>query len=337
MKKISIIIIVCCLSLSFAQQNHESGGDIVTGIPCGHFALTTGTACIIHSSDDLKKVKTGDIIVTMMTHESWAPSLKKSSGIITNLGDRSCHAAQYGTYHAIPVVVGAHNATEKIKDGHFIVMDCSQRALGRVYKPETTCNVTKPKLIMSMTPSGNDVSQNVLPTDQCLEITQVKGDIIAKTFNKHYKPFLSYVMKIKNDIGWRKWTGESGLFALARKVGRCGEFEIECIPLSYDFFDQDQKYIESIIKKIEMDYIDLLFEKYNQKPGDKEWLAHVLHTEHINKITLPQELNREKLAKHPKKYKKIMDQKKVDPLQRDVLIASGLFVRYCVENKVKIS
>ena len=55
-----------------------------------------------------------------------------------------------------------------------------------------------------------------------------------------------------------------------------------------------------------MDYISLLFEKYNQKPGDKEWLAKVLHTEHINKVTLPDEVNREELAKSPKKYKKII-------------------------------
>src|SRR5579872_2637966 len=139
----TLVVIMGCLPVSLAQNSsqlitydaHLSGNEVVTGLTFGSYKLTTGTARVIKSPADLNKVESGDIIVTVMTQESWQHSLKKSAGIITNIGDGTCHAAVFGKKNAIPVLVGAGNATEKIIDGHVIIMDCSH-GRGRVYKSE---------------------------------------------------------------------------------------------------------------------------------------------------------------------------------------------------------
>ena len=50
----------------------------------------------------------------------------------------------------------------------------------------------------------------------------------------------------------RSW-GEFFVVKGAKYKGKCDDFAIECIPLIYDFFDQDKKYIESILKLIVSD------------------------------------------------------------------------------------
>lgn len=351
---IYLAIIFCFLPLGFAKNNgplvsydsHITGKEIVTGMPFGSPKITTGIARVVKSSADLKKIECGDIIVTVMTCESWQPSLKKSSGIITNLGDGNCHAAWYGKNHAIPVVVGAGNATEKIVDGHLITIDCSQGMLGRVYRPEV-----EKEPHMSSTRIGHGVGGNSSTARTVSKDThshaisgthqhvnghndQKKVYITTEFFDKHFQPFLSYVTGMQKTLNrTRRWLGDAAVLAGARLSGE-SDFAVKCIPLVYDFFDQDEKYIESIIKKIEMDYVNFLFELYSQKPGDMEWLAHVSHIEHINKITLPEGVDRNELGKHPEKYNKMINKKQVDSRERDVLTASSLFVRYCVEKKV---
>jgi len=303
--------------------------------------MVTGVARIIEKPKDLKKIKSGDIIVTMMTQESWLPYMKKKvAGIITNMGDSTCHAALYGKKYSIPVLVGAGNATEKINDGHNITIDCLHRTIGRVYMPENA-HAPMPALSYHKGHGGGQQHHITVSHSQssltCTThvVPQHAIHITSDVFHKHQSSFVSYVLEMQNDISWRNWIGEAGLFKLARKIGKCGEFEIRCIPLAYDFFDQDKRYIESILKKIDMDYVNVLFQLSSQKPGDKEWLAHVLHAEHVKKINLPDYVDRQELIENPEKYKQIIDAKKVNPQERDTLIASGLFVRYWVEKKCR--
>lgn len=329
------------LSCSFAKNSsyhdvyNKAEKEIVRGTPVGSKKLVTGVARVVKSADDLKKINNGDIIVTIMTKELWSSALKKSSGIITNVGDNNCHAALYGKKNSIPVLVGAAYATEKISDGSVITLDCSQGTVGRVYEPDVMEKMSH----INMNTKSN-VCVNIYDEDSTLyygdwygQEQSTNGKATPELFNKHYKSFVSYVFDMRKTLNyWRSW-GDWTVRTGAKT--QCGPFEIKCIPLIYDLYDKDDKYIESIISQVEIDYVNLLYEKCSAKPGDKEWRAHVLHSEHIKKLSLPDDVSKEILIKDPEKYKEFIERTTVVSAElRHKDMIAGLFVRFCSERKI---
>jgi|ERR1700733_116968 len=104
--------------------------------------IVTGVARVIQTMQECDRVQDGDIIVTHMTDPDWMPLLKKARGIITQAGGRTCHAAIVSRELGITALVGADNALATIKDGVAITIDCSQGAVGYVYKEAVTFDVT---------------------------------------------------------------------------------------------------------------------------------------------------------------------------------------------------
>lgn len=96
-------------------------------------AIVSGRARCIERLTSATDFEKGDILVTDMTDPDWTPLMKKAAGIITNRGGRTCHAAIVSRELGIPAVVGTERATEIIKDGQMVTIDCSQGARGVVY------------------------------------------------------------------------------------------------------------------------------------------------------------------------------------------------------------
>jgi len=110
-------------------KNKGQGEEIVTnilpileGLPAAP-GVITGIVRIVPEIEDIEKVMKGDILVTTMTSPSWVPVMKKASGIITNEGGRTCHAAIVSRELGIPCVVGTSTATEFLKDGQEVTID----------------------------------------------------------------------------------------------------------------------------------------------------------------------------------------------------------------------
>jgi len=110
-------------------KNKGVGEEIITeitpimiGLPAAP-GIVTGIVKVVPELDDIEKVTTGDILVTKMTSPSWVPVMKKATGIITNEGGRTCHAAIVSRELGIPCVVGTSNATEILKDGMEVTID----------------------------------------------------------------------------------------------------------------------------------------------------------------------------------------------------------------------
>jgi len=106
---------------------------LTTGQSIGQ-QIASGTARVVRSVKDIKKVQKGDIIVTTMTDPDWVPVMKRSAGIVTDLGGRTCHAAIVSRELDRPAIVGTKDATKRIKNGQQITIDCSQGAKGFVYE-----------------------------------------------------------------------------------------------------------------------------------------------------------------------------------------------------------
>ncbi|MCT4583523.1 MAG: pyruvate kinase [Peptostreptococcaceae bacterium] len=92
-----------------------------------------GKVCVIKTDDDIKKFNEGDIIVAPSTTPSMNEIIEKSSGIITEHGGLTSHAAIVGLNMNKPVVVSVKDITTKVEDGQLITLD-SQR--GMIYKGE---------------------------------------------------------------------------------------------------------------------------------------------------------------------------------------------------------
>jgi len=105
---------------------------LVTGQSIGQ-QIASGTVRVIANVTDINQVQQGDIIVTTMTDPDWVPAMKRASGIITERGGRTCHAAIVSRELGIPAIIGASNATQILKTGQSVTLDCSSGSVGSVY------------------------------------------------------------------------------------------------------------------------------------------------------------------------------------------------------------
>ncbi len=86
------------------------------------------------SLEQMTRVQPGDVLVTDMTDPDWEPVMKRASAIVTNRGGRTCHAAIIARELGIPAVVGAGDATEKLRDGADVTVSCAEGDTGFVYQ-----------------------------------------------------------------------------------------------------------------------------------------------------------------------------------------------------------
>ncbi len=124
----------------------ERGTVITSGEAIGSM-ITSGCARILSSPKEAAKLNEGDILVTDATSPDWDPILKKVAGIVTNKGGRTSHAAIIARELGAVAIVGTENATDTIKDGEQITLNCTEGKTGIVYRgklnwDETITNIT---------------------------------------------------------------------------------------------------------------------------------------------------------------------------------------------------
>lgn len=107
---------------------HTVGDIILRGTGIGHRSVT-GTVRVAHSGAEAsEKVQQGDILVAPVTGSEYNPAMRKAGAVITEMGGLTSHAAIVCLEFDIPVVVGADNATDILKDGDIVTVD-GQRGL----------------------------------------------------------------------------------------------------------------------------------------------------------------------------------------------------------------
>ena len=109
-----------------------TGTVTVTGRAVGT-RIGSGAARVISSAALLAQFVPGEVLVTDITTPDWEPIMKQAAAIVTNRGGRTCHAAIIARELGIPAVVGAEDATEKLKTGEPVTVSCAEGDLGKVY------------------------------------------------------------------------------------------------------------------------------------------------------------------------------------------------------------
>jgi pyruvate,water dikinase len=119
------------LEIRTYQLPHQ-GTVLCQGYGLGH-KITAGKAWLLRSPEEVDKLQAGEVLVTTRTTPDWDPILKKASGIITDQGGRTSHAAIVAREVGAVAVIGAGNATQTIRDGQEVTVSCAEGETGYVY------------------------------------------------------------------------------------------------------------------------------------------------------------------------------------------------------------
>lgn len=111
----------------------EKGNRLFSGLAIGE-AVAAGKAQIIKSPDEIHDFENGSILITGMTDPDWVPIMKKASGIVTDHGGRTSHAAIVSRELGVAAVVGTHEATSVIDNHQEITISCAEGDIGYIYE-----------------------------------------------------------------------------------------------------------------------------------------------------------------------------------------------------------
>ena len=107
--------------------------DLVEGTAVGT-KIANGAVRVIKDVSGIESFKAGEVLVTEITDPDWEPIMKIASAIVTDKGGRTSHAAIVSRELGIPCVVGCENATDVLRTGDEVTVDCSSGKMGRIMR-----------------------------------------------------------------------------------------------------------------------------------------------------------------------------------------------------------
>ena len=184
----------------------EKSDILISGVAVGD-KISNGKVCVLSSMSEHKKFKPGDILVTEMTTPDWEPIMKKSSGIITDKGGRTCHAAIVARELGLNAVVGASDATSVLKNGDDVTITCASGETGHVMKGLLKYNIEKisvnkniklpVSLMLNVGNPETSFSSSLLPNTG---VGLARMEFIVSNYIKIHPLALCDYPKIRNDV-----------------------------------------------------------------------------------------------------------------------------------------
>ncbi len=150
----------------------EKSSIIAEGIAIGR-KISSGSVCVLRNAKDIRRFK-GGILVTTTTNPDWEPIMKIASGIITEKGSRTSHAAIVSRELGVPAIVGVENATRILKNGMRITIDCSG-ASGKIWKGELKYSEIKHD-IKKMPKTRTKILVNIGVPDEAIDASLLPAD-----------------------------------------------------------------------------------------------------------------------------------------------------------------
>lgn len=106
----------------------ESGADtgagqvLVSGLGASP-GVASGRVRVLAGPEEGALLQAGEILVATMTTPDWVPVLRRASGLVTDSGGMTCHAAIVSRELRIPCIVGTRNATTRLRTGELVTVD----------------------------------------------------------------------------------------------------------------------------------------------------------------------------------------------------------------------
>jgi pyruvate,water dikinase len=115
---------------------------ILTGIAIGD-KIGQGKVKIISDVSKITQFQKEEVLVTKMTDPDWLPAMRIASAIVTNEGGKTAHAAIVSRELGIPCIVGTRKATEILKTGQTVTVDCTQGLNGRIFNGKISFEIKR--------------------------------------------------------------------------------------------------------------------------------------------------------------------------------------------------
>jgi len=208
----------------------EKGECLITGVAVGE-KISNGKIKILESLDEADKFDKGDILVTDMTTPDWEPIMKKSSGIITNKGGRTCHAAIVAREMGLNAVVGTKNCTDILKNIEEVTIYCGGGEEGKIFKNKLNYHVESfkidknkklpVKLMMNVGNPEASFSSSILPNEG---VGLARLEFIINNYIKiHPNALINYPnipIELKNEIYKRIGNKNNGEWYFIKRLAR---------------------------------------------------------------------------------------------------------------------
>lgn len=97
-------------------------GDVVRGLPASA-GVAEGIVRRLRGPEESDKLQRGEILVAVTTNVGWTPLFPRAGAVVTDVGAPLSHAAIVARELGIPAVVGAKDATMRLKDGDRVRVD----------------------------------------------------------------------------------------------------------------------------------------------------------------------------------------------------------------------
>lgn len=140
--------------------------------------IAYGEAKIVSDVTELGKVKTGDILVAVMTTPDMVPAMKRAGAIVTDEGGLTCHAAIVSRELGCPAVVGTRKATQLLTDGMKITVDGEKGLVfeGRKDMPAQPVAAEKTTIAKSKPLTATEVKVNVSIPEATARAVETQAD-----------------------------------------------------------------------------------------------------------------------------------------------------------------
>ncbi len=129
---------------SWHLQPHQA--ELITSGRAIGASVSQGRARVINDPSEIQRFEEGDLLVTVRTDPDWEPILKKASGVVTDQGGRTCHAAIIAREMGITAIVGTSDGSRRIVDGDTITISCCEGDVGHVYRGAIPFHVDEQRL-----------------------------------------------------------------------------------------------------------------------------------------------------------------------------------------------
>ncbi len=152
----------------------QRGPVLVTGRSIGE-KIASGPVRVIKNAQYLGQFREGEILVTDKTDPDWEPIMKIASGIVTNRGGRTCHAAIVSRELGVPAIVGTEHGTEKLRDGQMVTISCAEGDTGFVYEGQLAFDVQRTNL-KSLGRQKTKIMMNVGNPEEAFALSFIPND-----------------------------------------------------------------------------------------------------------------------------------------------------------------
>jgi pyruvate,water dikinase len=78
---------------------------------------------IVRGPEDFRSFRDGEVLVARLTAPAWTPLFGRAAAVVTDGGTLAAHASLVAREYGIPAVVGAGDATLRLRDGQAVTVD----------------------------------------------------------------------------------------------------------------------------------------------------------------------------------------------------------------------